>query len=98
MQALNDWHLAMGVMILVLVDLTILKIYTLVERFQGNLSAIRVPNRENPRDELGVSWSNESCDLKQSISQFANNFLPLIFRIPSSTYSLLFSPGASCYY
>ena len=57
MQALNDWHLALGVMILVLVDLTILKIYTLVERFQGNLSAIRVPNRENPRDELGVGWS-----------------------------------------
>ena len=85
-------------MILVLVDLTILKIYTLVERFQGNLSAIRVPNRENLRDELGVSWSNQSCDLKQSISQFANNFLPLIFLIPSSTYSLLFSPVASCYY
>ena len=55
MQTLNDWHLALGVMILVFVDLTILKIYTLVERFQGNLSAIRVPNRENPRDELGVS-------------------------------------------
>ena len=54
-QTLNDWHLALGVMILVFVDLTILKIYTLVERFQGNLSAIRVPNRENPRDELGVS-------------------------------------------
>ena len=55
MQALKDWHLALGVLTLVLVDLTLLLVYTTVEGVEGNLTATRVRNRENPRVEIGVS-------------------------------------------
>ena len=55
MQVLKDWHLALGVLTLVLVDLTILLVYTTVEGAQGNYLATRVSNRENPRDVRGVS-------------------------------------------
>ena len=55
MQVLKDWQLALGVLTLVLVDLTILVIYTTVEGVQGNLTATRVPSRENPRVVEGVS-------------------------------------------
>ena len=54
MQALKDWQLALGVLTLVLIDLTILLVYTIMEGVQGNLTAIRVPNRENPRVVVGV--------------------------------------------
>ena len=40
---------------LVLVDLTILTIYTTVEGARDNLEADREPNRENRRDMKGVS-------------------------------------------
>ena len=54
MQALKDWQLALGVLTLVLIDLTILLVYTIMEGVHGNLTAIRVPNRENPRVVVGV--------------------------------------------
>jgi len=54
MQVLKDWKLALGVLILVLIDLTILLVYTVVEGAHGNLKAIRVPSRENPRVVEGV--------------------------------------------
>ena len=60
LQVLKDWHLALGVLMLVLVDLTILVIYTTVEGVQGKLAAIRVPSRENPRVVEGVG---NTCDL-----------------------------------
>ena len=60
MQVLKDWQLALGVLTLVLVDLTILVIYTTVEGVQGKLAAIRVPSRENPRVIEGVG---NTCDL-----------------------------------
>ena len=53
-QALKDWQLALGVLTLVLADITILLVYTITEGLRGNLAAIRVPNRENPRVEEGV--------------------------------------------
>ena len=52
MQVLKDWHLALGVLTLVLVDLTILVVYRSVE---GAQPATRVPNGENPRGVQGVS-------------------------------------------
>ena len=55
MQVIKDWHLALGVLTLVLVDITILLVYTTVEGVRGNLTAIRVSNRENPRGVQGVS-------------------------------------------
>ena len=55
MQVLKDWHLALAVLTLVLVDLTILLVYTIVEGVRGNLTTTRIFNRENPSDVEGVS-------------------------------------------
>lgn len=56
MQPLHDWHLAVGVLILVVIDLVILITYNIVAGVQGSLTATRVPNRENPMDvhEVGL--------------------------------------------
>ena len=72
MQLLKDWHLALGVLILVLVDLTILLVYTAVEGTRGNHLATRVPSRENPRGVRGVSY------LYNFITVSLYNFLPSI--------------------
>ena len=53
-QVLKDWHLALGVLASVLIDVLILLIYTIVEGAWGNLNAILVANREQPRDIVGV--------------------------------------------
>ena len=53
-QPLKDRHLALGVLVLVLIDVIILLVYTIVEGVQGNLTAIRVGNRENARIVEGV--------------------------------------------
>ena len=53
-QPLQDRYLALGVLVLVLVDVIILLVYTIVEGVQGNLTAIRVPNRENLMNVEGV--------------------------------------------
>ena len=54
MQALKDWHLALGVLTLVLIDFAILVVYMSVEGAQGKHTATRVGNRENPSDVEGV--------------------------------------------
>ena len=54
-QPLQDRWLALGVLVLVMVDVLILLVYTTVEGVRGNLIAIRVPNRENLRNVEGVS-------------------------------------------
>ena len=54
MQILKDWHLALGVLLLVLIDVIILLVYTTVEGVQGNLTAMQNPNQENPRGTKGV--------------------------------------------
>jgi len=51
---LKDWYLAVGVFLLVFIDLIILLTYNIVEGVQGNLTAVRVPNRENVMDVNGV--------------------------------------------
>ena len=53
-QPLQDRYLALGVLVLVLVDVIILLVYTIVEGVQGNLIAIRVGNRENLMNVEGV--------------------------------------------
>ena len=53
-QPLQDRYLALGVLVLVLIDVIILLVYTTVEGVQGNLTAIRVPNRENLMNMEGV--------------------------------------------
>ena len=56
--------LALGVMLLVAIDLIILTIYTGVEGTRGNLSAQRVPNRENPEDVSGVNLLHYTCSIR----------------------------------
>ena len=56
MQPLQDRYLALGALVLVLVDVIILLVYTTVEGGRGNLTAIRVPNREYLINVEGVSW------------------------------------------
>jgi len=67
-QALKDWYLAVGVFLLVFVDLIILLTYNIVEGVQGNLTAVRVPNRENVMDVNGVGWFTISNELQSSSS------------------------------
>ena len=54
MQPLQDRYLALGVLVLVLVDVVILLVYTTVEGVQINLIAILVPNRECLMNVEGV--------------------------------------------
>ena len=68
MQLLKDWHLALGVLILVLIDLTILLVYTAVEGTRGNHLATQVPSRENPRSVRGVSYLYTVYNFHPSIS------------------------------
>ena len=51
---LQDRYLGLGVLVLVLVDVTILLVYTIVEGVRGNLTAIPVPNREHLMKVEGV--------------------------------------------
>ena len=47
--------LALGVLMLVSIDLFILVVYTVFEYLHGELEAVRVQNREHPEDVVGVS-------------------------------------------
>ena len=51
MQAIHDWKLAIGVLILVIIDVTILTIYTIANR--NNLLAIPLDDRTHPEDSGG---------------------------------------------
>lgn len=46
-QSLKDWKLGVGVMVLVLIDLSILVSYTIVEGLQG-IQVISAVNKEDP--------------------------------------------------
>ena len=46
--------LAVFVMFLLIIDIIILLAYTISEGVGRNLSSIRVPNRENVEDRIGV--------------------------------------------
>ena len=65
-------------LVLVLVDVIILLVYTTVEGVQGNLTAIRVPNRENLMNVEGVGWY--MCSLKLAVSLLYT----LLFSLNSS--------------
>ena len=55
--------LAIIVLSLVLVDITILTIFTSVEESKGNLEAERVRDKENEMDVSGVSiWGSNRLD------------------------------------
>ena len=54
-QEFYDWHLALAVLSLVVIDICILGLYMLVDGVRGQLKANRIENRENPEDTIGVS-------------------------------------------
>ena len=95
-QLLKDWHLALGVLTLVLVDLTILLVYTTVEGARGRLKAIRVPSGGNPTVEVGACQLNLiNIQLPLSLCQLTILFPPPqdIDRITLSfTYSCSSTP------
>ena len=68
-QPLQDRYLALGVLVLVLVDVIILLVYTTVEGVQRNLTAIRVPNREYLMNVEGVGWYMHALQLAVSSVQ-----------------------------
>ncbi len=58
---LQDWHLVLVVLALVVVDLVILVLYTVVEGARGNLGAKKIVSVENPMDTKGVSYQLCTC-------------------------------------
>ena len=52
---MKDLKLALGVALLVLVDILILLVYVIVEGLRGSLNAMLMENREDPSAEIGVS-------------------------------------------
>ena len=54
-QNLKDLKLALGIAVLVLIDILILVVYTIVEGLRGDLKATLVLNEENSSSEFGVS-------------------------------------------
>ena len=53
-QKFQDYHLALFVGVLVIVDILILLIYTVHETFWGDLGPTKMVNVENPSDTHGV--------------------------------------------
>ena len=86
-QVLKDWHLALGVLLLVSIDLTILLLYTTVKGVQSNLTATRVPNQENSRSIEGVGMLQHVILIAQQ--PFDNVHLPP-FAKPCSFSSPIF--------
>ena len=58
-QEFHDWHLALAVLLLAVIDVSILGLYMLVDGVRGQLGATRIVNRENPEDMIGVSEFQE---------------------------------------
>ena len=52
---ITDWHLMVIIFGLIVIDVTILTIYTALEGFIAKFSAGREPNREKPSAIVGVS-------------------------------------------
>ena len=67
--------LALAVGVLIFIDISILLTYTAVEGYRGNLTAIKVPNRENMRDIGGVSVKSIDLMLEDIYSSWEYLFL-----------------------
>jgi len=68
-QNMKDYHLALFVCALVMVDVVILFVYTLVEGVRGNLEPTRTIHAENPSDARGVSRVDVIC-----LGLWSNNY------------------------
>lgn len=55
LQTLQDWMLALIVLVFVAIDVLILLVYLIYNGASGTLNAVQLSNRENPRAEMGVS-------------------------------------------
>ena len=58
MQKLQDWMLALIVLMFIAIDVIILLVYDIYSATQGTLEAIRFSNRERVREEIGVRVSD----------------------------------------
>ena len=74
-QEFYDWHLALAVLCLVVIDISILGLYMLVEGVRGQLEATRVKNMENPEDITGVSKFLRSCQEREECVKGEKEFL-----------------------
>ena len=54
-QNIQDWILALGVLVFVIIDIILLLLSTTITETIGQSMAIPVPNRDNPRTITGVS-------------------------------------------
>ena len=54
-QEFRDWHLALAVLCLVVIDILILGLYMLVEGVRGQLGVEKIINRANSESITGVS-------------------------------------------
>ena len=105
MQPLQDRFLALGVLMLMLLDFIIILVYTIVEGVQGNLIAIRIPNREKLFDVEGVGHAQYAINLDfrhillhphSPLSTHTHLFLPLTnryWRSPPNTSSISVVPN-----
>ena len=54
LQTLQDWMLALIVLMFIAIDVIIFLVYDIYSATQGTLEAIRVSNSERTREEIGV--------------------------------------------
>ena len=54
-QNIEDWILALGVLVFVIIDIILLFLYTIITESIGESMVIPVLNRDNPRTVTGVS-------------------------------------------
>ena len=55
MQTLQDWMLALIVLLFIAVDVIILLVYDIYSATQGTLEAIHIRNRQKIREVIGVN-------------------------------------------
>ena len=55
MQPIQDWHLILAVVALLVIDVVIIGVYTIMEGVSGHLHVEQVLNRENQEEIKGVS-------------------------------------------
>ena len=53
-QNVEDWVLALGILVFIVIDLVILSLNVIIGEALGALKVILVPNKENPRTVAGV--------------------------------------------
>ena len=64
MQNIQDWVLALGVVVFIVVDILLLVLNLIISEALGQSKLSVVPNRDNPRTLTGVSTFNQLPEIK----------------------------------